>query len=205
MAESIAGRKDGLRCEHPDNRPGGVCGKLLMELRDGQLGIAHRADNGDHFTPLNVLLSQAKQHGWLPNETEQGGSLMNVNEQDELKLLEDLLRKAKGLVSHGRLSLEAPERYTCSFKLDGIRVMIRIPKGWTSLPEREIVVEYRKQKIHYTYDPTCCDLIERLFCCNREEIKIRGAANWLYEHRPLPSAQGHSVSTIQRALKRIGC
>lgn len=71
------GKKEGVRCEHPDpNRPGGVCGKLLMELRNGQLGIAHRTEEGDHFTPLEVLLSQAEQHDWLQeNQKEERGTM----------------------------------------------------------------------------------------------------------------------------------
>ena len=64
MASSIS-RKQGLRCKFPHPSREGECGELLMEVRDGQLGITCQRSNGDHFTPLTVLLRQAEQKEWL--------------------------------------------------------------------------------------------------------------------------------------------
>ena len=129
MAESIAGKKEGLRCQHSDeNRPSGVCDRLLMELRDGVLGIAHRTDHGDHFTPLDVLLSQAEQNGWLPKPKmiPKGKDMLRAKnvKREECAIIERLLTRGKELYEQGILELEN-NGWTCDFEIEGIRVSIQ--------------------------------------------------------------------------------
>jgi len=85
MASSIS-RKQGLRCKFPHPSREGECGELLMEVRDGKLGIACRRSGGEHFTPLSVLLVRLKEVEGLPpqkNDNEQGETMAVVTEKKE--------------------------------------------------------------------------------------------------------------------------
>ncbi len=69
MATSIArgAQKEGIRCPEPHPQlEGRRCDELLIELRNGVLGIACR--RGDHFQPLDVLHREAVARGYVAKE-----------------------------------------------------------------------------------------------------------------------------------------